>query len=70
MTLIDLIAKALVRAKRFSETQEQRRGVERAEGALAEAFLTIDPQFDRARFFRDCVCKSPVPSSRREDTTL
>ena len=46
----ELIAAALRRARGLSETENQRRGVDRAAAALSEALATDNVRFDRSRF--------------------
>lgn len=51
----ELIADAMKRAARLSETDNQRRGVERASASLADALHATNPRFDRARFILACL---------------
>lgn len=46
----ETVAAALARASRLCETENQRLGVKRAAGALADAFAQENPLFNRARF--------------------
>jgi len=54
----ELIAAALLRARKFCETDNQRRGTERAALTLADALATTNPKFDRARFLAACGVQS------------
>jgi len=48
----EALADALVRARKMCETDNQRRGVERATHYIADACAASNPQFDRGRFNR------------------
>jgi hypothetical protein len=48
------IAAALAKARRLCETQNQRRGVERAALCIGVELAADNPRFDRARFYVAC----------------
>jgi hypothetical protein len=50
----ELIAAAMRQADRYCETDNQRRGVQRACLTLADVLETDNPRFDRARFLDAC----------------
>ena len=48
------LADALARARKMCETDNQRRGVERAMHYVADALSSDNARFDRQRFYRAC----------------
>lgn len=48
------IAEALTQATKYCETQNQRRGVERAAHCIADALATENSRFNRNRFMAAC----------------
>ena len=54
----EAIAGALQDARRFCETDNQRRGTERAALCVATVMAADNPRFDRARFLKACGVQS------------
>lgn len=52
------IAAALVRASAASETDNQRRGVQRSALCIADVMAADNPRFDRAKFLAACGVRS------------